>query len=294
MDPQTLAETRRIKDLLTLADYSRLQPEDDLKMAMLKMHTAGHSAALIPLQDKSLGIITQSDITRALQNNDDWRQPVTHFMTAPALTVQENLTLQEALLISREHRLKRLVICDAEGEVVGLLHQKELVALMYESWRELLLRQEQQLKAAVDTSENEQRWRAVLEGTQTGVWDWNAQTNKVYFSPTWKSMLGFSEDEVGDSLDEWDSRIHPDDKASTYADLEKHFSGQAPLYENTHRVRCKDDSYKWILDRGKVFSWDDAGKPLRVIGTHADVGLLFNAINAVSLCGYCVIFLFVC
>ncbi|MDV7395356.1 PAS domain-containing protein, partial [Arthrospira platensis SPKY1] len=104
-----------------------------------------------------------------------------------------------------------------------------------------------------------------------GVWDWNAQTNKVYFSPAWKAMLGYAEDEVGDSLDEWDSRIHPDDRASTYADLERHFSGQTPLYENTHRVRCKDGRYKWILDRGKVFSFDAAGKPLRVIGTHTDV-----------------------
>ncbi|SFB79362.1 PAS domain S-box-containing protein [Marinospirillum celere] len=118
---------------------------------------------------------------------------------------------------------------------------------------------------------NEHLWHAVLEGTQTGVWDWNAETNKVYFSPTWKSMLGYAEDEVGDSLDEWDSRIHPEDKDAAYANLERHFSGQTPLYENTHRVRCKDGSYKWILDRGKVFSWNQDGRPLRVVGTHTDV-----------------------
>ena len=117
----------------------------------------------------------------------------------------------------------------------------------------------------------ELHWRAVLELTETGVWDWNAQTNKVYFSPIWKAMLGYADDEIGDSLEEWDSRIHPADKDSAYADLERHFSGQTSLYENTHRMRCKDGSYKWILDRGRVVSFSTEGKPLRVIGTHTDV-----------------------
>jgi PAS domain S-box-containing protein len=271
LDPGSLAETRRIKDLLNLSSYSSLRPDDNLKTAMLTMHSAGHSAALIMPAEQGVGIITQSDITSALQNNADWMQPVTRFMTSPALTVQEELTLQEALSISRKEKLKRLVVCNAAGQVVGLLHQKELVALVYESWREMLRRQEESLKAALDATENEQRWRAVLEGTQQGVWDWNAQTNKVFFSPTWKSMLGYAEDEISDSLDEWDSRIHPDDKAATYADLERHFSGETSVYENTHRVRCKDGSYKWILDKGKVFSTDADGRPLRVIGTHTDV-----------------------
>jgi PAS domain S-box-containing protein len=271
IDPQNMAETVRIKDLITLTHYSHLEPGDTLRAAMQKMHSAGHSAALISLPNKTIGIITQSDITRALQTHTDWQHPVTEFMSAPAFTVEEDLTIQQAITVSQERRLKRLVVTDKRGEVVGLLHQKDLVGLAYESWRELLKRHEEDVQAALDATENEQRWRAVLEGTQQGVWDWNAQTNKVFFSPTWKSMLGYSEDEIGDSLDEWDSRIHPDDKAATYADLERHFSGKTSVYENTHRVRCKDGSYKWIQDKGKVFSTDADGKPLRVIGTHTDI-----------------------
>ncbi|GAB0152167.1 PAS domain-containing protein [Marinobacterium sp. BA1] len=271
IDPQNMAETVRIKDLITLTHYSHLEPGDTLRAAMQKMHSAGHSAALISLPNKTIGIITQSDITRALQTHADWQHPVTEFMSAPAFTVEEDLTIQQAITVSQERRLKRLVVTDKRGEVVGLLHQKDLVGLAYESWRELLKRHEEDVQAALDATENEQRWRAVLEGTQQGVWDWNAQTNKVFFSPTWKSMLGYSEDEIGDSLDEWDSRIHPDDKAATYADLERHFSGETSVYENTHRVRCKDGSYKWIQDKGKVFSADADGKPLRVIGTHTDI-----------------------
>ena len=84
-------------------------------------------------------------------------------------------------------------------------------------------------------------------------------------------MLGYEEHEIGTTLDEWDKRVHPDDKESCYADLERHFSGETPFYQNEHRVLCKDGNYKWILDRGKVMELMDDGKPLRVIGTHTDI-----------------------
>ena len=131
--------------------------------------------------------------------------------------------------------------------------------------------------------ESEARWQFALEGSGDGVWDWNTQTNKVFFSRQWKAMLGYTESEVGKTipgctesevgktLDEWDSCIHPDDRDHCYADLEKHFSGETPFYQNEHRVRCQDGSYKWILDRGKVIQWTADGQPLRVIGTHTDI-----------------------
>jgi len=119
--------------------------------------------------------------------------------------------------------------------------------------------------------ESETRWHFALEGAGDGVWDWNAETNKVFFSRQWKAMLGFEEHEIGDTLDEWDNRIHPEDKERCYQDLKKHFGGKSPSYLNEHRVQCKDGSYKWILDRGKVIEWKKDGTPLRVIGTHTDI-----------------------
>jgi PAS domain S-box-containing protein len=84
-------------------------------------------------------------------------------------------------------------------------------------------------------------------------------------------MLGFNEDEIGNGLDEWASRIHPDDKADTLAVVQDYFDGKVPVYTTEHRVKCKDGSYKWILDRGIVVSRDAEGKPLRMIGTHTDI-----------------------
>ncbi len=119
--------------------------------------------------------------------------------------------------------------------------------------------------------DSEQRWQFALEGTRDGVWDWNLVTNEVFFSRQWKAMLGHAEHEISASLTEWDSRMHPDDKARVYADIEKHLHGETPYYQNEHRMLCKDGSYKWILDRGMIDSRDADGKPTRMIGTHTDI-----------------------
>ena len=118
---------------------------------------------------------------------------------------------------------------------------------------------------------SEERWQFALEGSGDGVWDWNAQTNRVFFSRRWKELLGFEENEIGNSLSEWESRVHPDDKPAAMAAIERHFSGATPLYINEHRLQCKDGAWKWILDRGKVVERTPDGKPLRVIGTHTDI-----------------------
>lgn len=118
--------------------------------------------------------------------------------------------------------------------------------------------------------DSEQRWLMALEGAGHGVWDWDAATGKVFFSPVWKSMLGYDAADVGDSLEDWSGRVHPDDLPACMEDITHHFRGETPVYRNEHRVRCKDGSYRWVLDQGRVWTWRD-GKPLRMVGTHTDI-----------------------
>ena len=117
----------------------------------------------------------------------------------------------------------------------------------------------------------EERWRFVLEATDQGVWDWDATSDTVFFSPQWKRMLGYAEEEVGNRLEEWKERVHPDDLECCLGDLQRHIHGETPLYESQHRMLCKNGEYKWILDRGRVVSRDSQGNPLRIIGTHTDI-----------------------
>lgn len=122
----------------------------------------------------------------------------------------------------------------------------------------------------------EKRWEFALEGSGDGVWDWNAITNKVFFSRQWKSMLGYEENEIGDSLEEWDKRVHPDDKEEVYEKLNAHFDGKTEIYMSQHIVLTKDGTYKWIFDRGKIIERDDENKPLWVIVTHTDISQLIE------------------
>lgn len=128
-------------------------------------------------------------------------------------------------------------------------------------------------ESATLTQNKELSWVYAMEGNRDGVWDWNAVTNKVFFSKRWKEMLGFDEEDILNRLSEWEKRVHPDDRDVVYADLNAHLNGETPYYENEHRLQCKDGTYKWILDRGKIMSWTEDGKPLRVVGTHSDITL---------------------
>lgn len=119
--------------------------------------------------------------------------------------------------------------------------------------------------------ESEKRWQFALEGAEEGVWDWNLQTDEVFYSERLKSMLGYNEKEFGTSLDEWKKRVHPDDLESTLKILNDYFDGKTEYYESEHRLQCSDGSYKWILDRGKIVVYDNDRKPLRMIGTHSDI-----------------------
>jgi PAS domain S-box-containing protein len=119
--------------------------------------------------------------------------------------------------------------------------------------------------------ESEERWQFALEGSGDGVWDWNVLTQEVFFSKQWKEMLGYQEHEIGNAIDEWESRIHPDDKKKVVLDLHSHFNSKSPVFINEHRVLCKNGNYKWVLSRGKVVSHSEDNESFRVLGTFTDI-----------------------
>lgn len=117
----------------------------------------------------------------------------------------------------------------------------------------------------------EARWKFALEGAGDGVWDWNIRTNITYYSPRWKRMLGYADNDIGDSPEERIRRIHPDDFESAMAALQTHLDGHSPIYFAEYRLRRKDERYVWVLDRGQVMERDANGRPLRLIATYSDI-----------------------
>ncbi len=118
---------------------------------------------------------------------------------------------------------------------------------------------------------SEERWSLALEGAGEGVWDWHLAQDRVFYSARWKSMYGYAEDEIGSGLDEWRSRVHPDDLQQVLASQRNCLENQTDAHFNEHRMRCKDGSWKWIQTRGMVVSRSADGSPLRMVGTHTDL-----------------------
>lgn len=117
----------------------------------------------------------------------------------------------------------------------------------------------------------ERRWQFALVGAGDGVWDWDCQHGKVFYSPQWKAMLGYGEDEIGDTPDEWSGRLHPQDRERVMQTVERHMRGEGDNFEIEERLRCRDGHWLWILYRGKVIERASDGSPLRLVGTHTDI-----------------------
>ncbi len=125
-------------------------------------------------------------------------------------------------------------------------------------------------QAEIAMKDNEERWHLVLEGSNDGIWDWNLQTNRVFFSARWKQMRGFSESEIGNTLEEWLQRIHTDDINWVMKAVEDYFAQKTPCFAVEYRTLCKDGSYKWMFTRG-IALWDKSGNVLRMAGSETDI-----------------------
>jgi len=111
-----------------------------------------------------------------------------------------------------------------------------------------------------------------LENSRTGIWDFNARKGETFFSHESKEIIGFENDlSFGNDPQDWNKRVHPEDKEKYFQDFQDHLNGLVPVYQNEHRVLCKNGDYKWISDKAKIIEKDNNGNALRIIGMHTDI-----------------------
>jgi len=121
-----------------------------------------------------------------------------------------------------------------------------------------------------ETDPGAERLALAIEGANDGLWDWDIVANTVYYSPRWKAMLGYEDDEISDDFDEWTRRIHPDDRERCLAAIEEHLRSPHSVYRIEHRLRHKDGSWRWILTRAASLR-DATGRAYRIAGWHTDI-----------------------
>ncbi|WP_051229373.1 sensor domain-containing protein [Paludibacterium yongneupense] len=129
---------------------------------------------------------------------------------------------------------------------------------------------------------HDERWRLALAGAGDGIWDWDATSDALFLSTRYKEMLGYDEDDFPNVIGNWEAILHPEDREFAIRSINDHLSGRTPLHYAEFRLRCKDDSWKWILGRGRVVARDSEGRPLRIVGTHTDITVLKLAQQALQ------------
>ena len=116
----------------------------------------------------------------------------------------------------------------------------------------------------------QERYALLFLAANDGLWDWNLETNKIYFSARWKAMFGFAEHEMGDRPDEWLERVHTKDVAKLLAKMSDHLEGRSHDLENEHRVLHRDGDYRWVSARA-IAVRNEEGKAIRLVGAHTDL-----------------------
>ena len=156
--------------------------------------------------------------------------------------------------LSYVHVLKSPVR-DGEGHVIGIQGL---------FWDETARRQAEEARRA-----SEERFHLAVRGSSDGIWDWNIATDEIYYSPRFKELIGFCDQEFADDFSSWETHLHPDDRQNVLDALQRHLKQRTP-YEVEFRLRTKSGEHRWFLGRGQAI-WNDSGRAIRMAGSITDI-----------------------
>lgn len=126
------------------------------------------------------------------------------------------------------------------------------------------------LRAGKSLAEVEERDALMICTANDGSWDFDALNNVMHFSPRWKAIMGYADDEIDESPPDWKKLVHPDDLARVQADLRDHLAGQSEIFESIHRMRRRDGEWRWVQCRAKALL-DDKDRLRRLVGVETDI-----------------------
>lgn len=170
------------------------------------------------------------------------------------------------------------------GIVVDITETKEKEKKLRESYEELsavyeeLTATEEELRIQYNELQekeellrkSEERYQLALLASKDGIYDWDIKNNTVFYSKTWKKIIGYEESELPDTYEVLENLIHPEERKAVLNVRNKYLNREIDKYNIEYRFRKKDSSYIWIQDSALAM-WDNEGNPLRIIGTYTDI-----------------------
>ena len=281
-------------DMLVLADYQRcfvviIREISELKLAEKKLRESSHLLKTVmnsttsyihvrDLQGRYLYINKEYETVFKCKSEDIIGKSYADILPlelaqkvrlADVMIIETGAALQTETIVQREdgahiYLVIRSPLLDDDGHVTGTC------GVGLDITQNKMLEQEKE-NALASLRISEERWAYALESSGEAVWDCDVPSGKVQLSERWKEMLGYAENEIGDDVIEWSSRLHPDDMKRVMTGLQDTMEGRSASYSGEYRLLCKNGSYLWILDRSMVVQRDAAGAPLRIVGTQTDI-----------------------
>jgi diguanylate cyclase (GGDEF)-like protein/PAS domain S-box-containing protein len=193
-------------------------------------------------------------ITQVMFEGSDWG----------VLAVAGGQVLQSALIQEtfQQWSILMSVSLDQEQADIDLARQADELTTAYE--KEMALLEEVRI--------SEERYSLAAEAARDALWDWDISSGKVFYSTTWKDLLGYPDAEVGTSPDEWLGRVHPDDVFAVLEQLNKALNGVEHFIDFEHRLRVSSGEHRWIACSGRSVI-DDRGHPVRLVGSITDINV---------------------
>jgi diguanylate cyclase (GGDEF)-like protein/PAS domain S-box-containing protein len=119
---------------------------------------------------------------------------------------------------------------------------------------------------------SEERYALAVRAANDGIWDWNLESGRVYFSPRWFAILGRAAGSgcADDDPSAWFNLVHSGDVLRLRGAIEAHLDGRTPHLQSEHRMRHADGTWRWVMTRGLAIRGVD-GRPTRMAGSLSDI-----------------------
>ncbi|MBE0506850.1 MAG: response regulator [Marinospirillum sp.] len=262
LDPQNLAHSKTLSEIMRAIQFIQVEAQDRVKTVFHAMSINRQTAVLVFDAGQAVGLITQTDVIRWFDRDGDTNVCATQLMSAPLKTFDANLTLAEALETTRRERIKHLVVIDPDThKPLGLLHQKDLVNLVYQDWAQRLADEARQLK-------NE---RDLFAGGPVLVLKWQPQEGWpiCFVSPNVTVLLGYTPEQLLAPEFRFVSLVHPDDLAQIGKEVEQFLSEKRAFWEQDYRLITAQGEVKYFYDYTRPV-YNEQGELTEILGYLVD------------------------